>query len=257
MLTLKGIQELREHIPDLRSPARSAGIAILPISIFSLTTVFFVAVKRYIPDWSLDGQVILITIGFLLLRMFFTNKKAYLFRYGDLAYRNAFLRFVLPGLAFVFAAVAHIAYMPGPALPTLWWTALLPFAGWYFVMLGTVLWLRAIFTFGLDNLTMLYVYFPQKGSQVDSSIYSVLRHPVYAGGLRLSIGLAFLNGNVFAIFFGLLLMPMGLTAWVRLVEEQELIERFGTDYLVYRKATPAFWPRLRDLGKFFTFLLKG
>jgi protein-S-isoprenylcysteine O-methyltransferase Ste14 len=73
----------------------------------------------------------------------------------------------------------------------------------------------------------------------------------------LSIGLAFLNGNAFAIFFGVLLMPLSLTAWGRLVEEQELIERFGAGYLEYRKATPAFWPRLSKLGDFFSFLLKG
>jgi len=117
--------------------------------------------------------------------------------------------------------------------------------------------MRSIVTFGADNLAMLYVYFPQEGHRVDNSIYEVLRHPIYAGVLRLGVGLALLNGNVFAIFFGLLLMPFGLTAWVRLVEEQELLERFGTGYANYRKATPAFWPRLRYLGEFFRFLLKG
>ena len=92
---------------------------------------------------------------------------------------------------------------------------------------------------------------------MSNSIYAVVRHPVYGGGLRLGIGLALLNGNAFALFFGLLLLPLGLTAWVRLVEERELIERFGSGYAEYRKATPAFWPRPRDLGKFFHFVLKG
>jgi hypothetical protein len=158
MFTLKGMQELREHVPDLRSPTQSVWIAVLAIGVFSLTTIFFVAVKRYIPDWSLDGQVILITIGFLLLRMFYTNKKDYVFRYGELAYRNAFIRFALPGLAFIFAAVAHITYIPGPTLPHLWWVSFLPFAGWYFVLVGAALWIRSGMTFGLDNLTMLSVY---------------------------------------------------------------------------------------------------
>jgi len=44
---------------------------------------------------------------------------------------------------------------------------------------------------------------------------------------------------------------------VRLVEEKELIERFGQSYLDYRKRIPAFWPRPRDLGGFFKFLLSG
>ena len=257
LLKFKGVQELRAHIPDLHSPARTTWIGILAIGTFGLTTIFFIFVKQYIPEWSLDGQVIIITLGFLLLRMFFTHKNAYMLRYGKLAYRNAFLRFVLPGLALVFASVAHIGYMPGPTLPRLWWTSLFPIAGWYFVLLGATLWIRSILAFGFDYLTMLYVYYPEKSHRVDNNIYAVIRHPVYAGVLRLSIGLALLNGNAFSLFFGLLLLPFGLTAWIRLVEERELIERFGSGYAEYRKTTPAFWPRLRDLGKFFSFILKG
>jgi len=89
------------------------------------------------------------------------------------------------------------------------------------------------------------------------NIYAVIRHPVYAGVLRLGMGLALLNGNAFSLFFGLLLSPLALTSWVRLVEERELIERFGSGYIEYRKETPAFWPRPRDLKKFFRFVLKG
>jgi len=256
-LDIKGLNELRECVPELRSPAGGAWIGTLATGLFSLVVIFFAFVKRSIPEWSLDGQVIILTIGFLLLRMFFSNKKSFIVRYGALAYRNAFFRFVLPGLALIFAAVAHIGFMPGPSLPNLWWTALFPYLGWYFVLVGTLLWLRAVLVFEVDNLTMLYVYFPEKSHRVNSSIYSVLRHPIYGGVLRLSIGLAFLNGNAFALFCGILLMPFGLTVWVRLVEEPELIERFGPGYAKYRKKTPAFWPRLRNLGRFYHFLLKG
>jgi len=255
-LNIKGLQKLRSHVPDLQSPVGIAKIGIPFGAILGLTTVFFVYVRRGLPDWSLDGQVIIVTIGFLLMRMFFTNKKTFIFRYGDLAYRNAFIRFALPGLALIFAAVAHIGYMPGPIPPKFEWTFLIPIAGWYFLLIGPLLWIRSIITFGVDNLAMLYVYYPKDGHRVSSDIYSVLRHPVYAGVLRLAIGLALLNSNVFAIFFGVLLMPFGLTAWVRLVEEKELLERFGSGYNDYRKATPAFWPHPNSLGKFFHFLLK-
>lgn len=256
-MKLNGLQELREHVPDLRSPARTAWVGILAVGIFSLTTIFFIYVNRIIPLWAPDGQIIVFTIGFLLVRMFFTNKENYIVRYGELAYRNAFGRFALPGLALIFAPIAYIGYIPGPGIPISWWAIVTPVLGWYFALVGVTLWLRAVFTFGLDNLAMLYVYFPGKGRRVDNSIYGVLRHPVYAGALRLGLGLAFLNGNIFAIIFGLLILPFGLTAWVRLVEEKELLERFGTDYAEYRKSTPAFWPRPRDLGKFFRFLLGG
>jgi len=39
------------------------------------------------------------------------------------------------------------------------------------------------------------------------------------------------------------------------VEEKELIQRFGPSYLDYRKHVPAFWPRLRDFGKFLGFFV--
>ena len=100
------------------------------------------------------------------------------------------------------------------------------------------------------------IYHPEEGQIIESNIYGILRHPVYAGALRVCIGLALLNGNANSIAFTIF-VPLGLTGWIRLVEEKELIERFGQSYLDYRKRIPAFWPRLRDMGKFFTFLFTG
>jgi protein-S-isoprenylcysteine O-methyltransferase Ste14 len=44
---------------------------------------------------------------------------------------------------------------------------------------------------------------------------------------------------------------------VRLVEEKELVKRFGPAYSEYRQRVPAFWPRLGDLKGFFEFLISG
>jgi protein-S-isoprenylcysteine O-methyltransferase Ste14 len=183
-------------------------------------------------------------------------KKVYQQKYGELAYRNAFVRFVLPGLATIFADIAHAGYMDGPLIPRGGWVSVFYGLGWLMLAVGAALWMRAVFTFGADNLALLYVYYPQEGRIVNSSIYKILRHPVYAGVLRVGIGLALLNGNAFSITFALL-MPLGLTGWIRLVEERELIERFGQGYLDYRKSTPAFWPKARDLGRFFIYIFKG
>jgi protein-S-isoprenylcysteine O-methyltransferase Ste14 len=91
---------------------------------------------------------------------------------------------------------------------------------------------------------------------VDSAIYGVIRHPIYAGALRVIIGLALLNGNANALAF-IPFILLGMFAWLRLVEEKELIERFGVSYADHRKRVPAFWPRPRDLGKFFRFIATG
>jgi protein-S-isoprenylcysteine O-methyltransferase Ste14 len=162
----------------------------------------------------------------------------------------------MPGLALILSAIAHAGYMNGPFVPQGWWTIVFLAAGWFMLCIGALLWIRSVFAFGADNLALLYVYHPEEGKVIDSNMYSILRHPIYAGVLRLGVGLALLNGNANAIAFAILL-PLGLTGWIHLVEEKELIERFGQSYLDYRKHTPAFWPRLRDLGAFFKLLITG
>ena len=254
-MNFKGMDTLSKHVPELNSVGGRVRIALYAIFLFSLVTVYFIITDQ-IPTWSIDSQIIIFALGFLVLSLFFSRKQIYKEKYGELAYRNAFAHYAMPGLALVFAAIAHAGYMNGPFIPPGWWTIIFLVLGWFMFCIGAILWIRGILTFGADNIAMLYVYHPAEGKIIESSIYSILRHPVYAGALRVGIGLALLNGNANAIAFAIL-MPLGPASWIRLVEEKELIERFGQSYLDYRKRIPAFWPRLRDLGIFFKFLIMG
>jgi protein-S-isoprenylcysteine O-methyltransferase Ste14 len=156
----------------------------------------------------------------------------------------------------VAASLAHLAYMVGPVIPDIWWKPILVYAGWFLIIINVALWLRSVLTFGVDNIALVYVYFPQEGRFVNSSIYSILRHPVYSAILHISIGLALISANWYSLLVAILL-PLGFAGWVRLIEEKELIERFGQSYLDYRKSTPAFWVKPRDWVKFFRFLISG
>ena len=254
-MKFKGMDTLSKHVPELNSTGGKVRIALYVIFLFTLVTAYFIITDN-IPTWSIDSQIIIIALGFIVLSLFFSRKQAYKVKYKELAYRNAFVHFILPGLALIFAAIAHAGYMNGPLIPQSWWTILFFVLGWFLFCIGAILWIRSIFVFGADNLAWLYVYYPEESKIVDSSIYNILRHPVYAGLLRVGIGLALLNGNANAIAFAILL-PLGFAGWVRLVEEKELIERFGQPYLDYRKRTPAFWLRPSDLGKFLTFIFTG
>ncbi len=254
-MQFKGMDILSKYVPELNSVNGRVRIALYAIFLFALVTAYFIITDN-IPTWSIDSQIIIVALGFLVLSLFFSRKQTYKEKYKELAYRNAFAHYAMPGLALVFAAIAHAAYMNGPFIPPGWWTIVFFMLGWFMLCIGAILWIRSIFTFGADNIAMLYVYHPEEGKIIDSSIYSILRHPVYAGALRVGIGLALLNGNANAIAFAILL-PLGFISWIRLVEEKELIERFGQSYLDYRKLTPAFWPRWRDLGRFYTFLFTG
>lgn len=254
-MKFKGMNILTKHVPELNSLSGRVRIALYALGFFGLVTAYFIITDN-IPTWSIDSQIIIIALGFLVFSLFFSRKQVYKEKYKELAYRNAFAHYVIPGLALILSAIAHAGYMNGPFVPPGWWTIVFLVIGWFMLCIGAILWVRSIFEFGLDNLALLYVYYPKEGSLTKSSIYSILRHPIYAGVLRVGIGLALLNGNANAIAFAIIL-PLGFTSWIRLVEEKELIERFGQSYIDYRKDVPAFWPQLRDLGNFYKFLFTG
>ncbi len=255
-MEFKGMDKLRAHLPELNQPAGQRWIGLKFLFFFTITTIYFIITDRAIEGWSIDSQILVLMIGFLVISQFFSKKKAYQSRYKGLAYSKAAIRFVLPGLGIILAAVAHAAYMNGPRIPEGWWSAVFTWLGWLMLLVGFPLWLRAVFTFGADNLALLYVYYPGEGHLVNSSIYSILRHPLYAAVLRLGIGLALLNQNAFSLTFALF-MPLGMTGWIRLVEERDLIERFGQAYIDYRKKVPAFWPKPNQLAAFFKFIIAG
>jgi protein-S-isoprenylcysteine O-methyltransferase Ste14 len=253
---LKGFDKLQAHVPGLRTPFRIALTLVPPALLFYLVLTFFVIEDMTWQFWLVDGEVVVGAIGFLILRLFFRLKPDLIAKYGSKAYSLAFTRIVLPALAIIFAIVARIGYIPGPPIPHLWWHPILPALGWTLIAIGAALWVRAVLTFGVDNLTMLYVYFPLESQITDHAIYGVIRHPIYGAAQRIGFGLALLNGNWFALTLSLI-FALGLWVWVRLVEEKELIERFGESYSEYRKQTPAFWPRLQHIPAFFRFLLTG
>jgi protein-S-isoprenylcysteine O-methyltransferase Ste14 len=250
-----GVDLLRRHAPEL---ARPGGLLrpLLAIGIvFLLTSLFFAAADRGFVEWMPDGEIVVMALGFLILSRFFSQKAAYRQQYGELAFQNAFTRFNIPGLGIIMASIVHLAYIAGPDIPDLWWKSWLGVLGWILLLIGMRLWLGSVEAFGLDNLSMLYVYYPEESRTVKSGIYSLIRHPVYAATMDIGFGLALIHGNWYALLVALIL-PIFFAGWIRLVEEKELIER-TPDYADYRKRVPAFWPRLIELPRFFRFLIKG
>ena len=79
---------------------------------------------------------------------------------------------------------------------------------------------------------------------VVGGVYRYVRNPMYVAVLAAIIGQALLLGRL-----GLLLYAgaawLVVAAFVRWYEEPTLTRRFGADYEAYRRAVPAWWPRLR------------
>ncbi len=254
-MRLKGMELLSKYVPELNSTSGKVKITAYAVLLLALVTVYFI-VTDHIPTWSIDSEIIIVALSFLVMRLFFSRKQVYQEKYKELAYRKAFAHYGLPAHALILGAVAHAGYMNGPVIPTGWWTVIFFILGWFLFCIGALLWIRSAFDCGAENLAFLHVYHPEKEKITKFGIYGMLRHPIYAGILRVSIGLALLNGNGNSVVF-IVFIPLGFISWIRLVEEKELIERLGKSYLEYRKNTPAFWPKLNQLGTFYKFLLLG
>jgi protein-S-isoprenylcysteine O-methyltransferase Ste14 len=78
---------------------------------------------------------------------------------------------------------------------------------------------------------------------VIGGVYRYVRNPMYVAVVAAIVGQALLLGQL-----GLLLYAAGawlvVAAFVRWYEEPTLTRRFGADYETYRRAVPAWWPRL-------------
>lgn len=128
--------------------------------------------------------------------------------------------------------------------------------GGYFILSALLLHRKSIKIFGMDNLFMYYVYFPEKSKKTESVIHSLLRHPIYSAMARISVGLGVLMGTPDSIMLGIVL-PIVQFFWLKYFEEKELIERFGESYNDYIKNTNAIWNKPQNIIKYWKFLLIG
>ena len=82
----------------------------------------------------------------------------------------------------------------------------------------------------------------EKGILIINGPFLLVRHPLYLGQLFLIIGLLLLT---FELSLFLLLAIVIIFVWpVTILEEKELIERFGQAYIDYQKRVPRILPGL-------------
>ena len=74
--------------------------------------------------------------------------------------------------------------------------------------------------------------------------YRYVRNPMYVAVLAVIIGQALLLGQPILLAYAVVLWLI-VASFVRFYEEPTLSRRFGADYEAYRRAVPAWWPRLR------------
>jgi protein-S-isoprenylcysteine O-methyltransferase Ste14 len=114
---------------------------------------------------------------------------------------------------------------------------------------------KTLKAFGIDYMGLVYIYYPEDSTLQNHEIYSILRHPTYHSLMLLSIGGIFLRTSIYSIIY-LIIFLIGFNIHTKFIEEKELIERFGEEYKKYKEKVPAFFVRVRDLKKYFSFVFK-
>jgi protein-S-isoprenylcysteine O-methyltransferase Ste14 len=79
---------------------------------------------------------------------------------------------------------------------------------------------------------------------VVGGLYRYVRNPMYVAALAIIVGQALALGQLGLLIYAVALWLITAT-FVRFYEEPTLTHRFGADYEAYRRAVPAWWPRLR------------
>ena len=78
-----------------------------------------------------------------------------------------------------------------------------------------------------------------------SGFYRYVRNPIYVGFMAVLIGQALLFGSFGLVEYTVVTWCIGAAA-ARFYEEPILARKFGAEYQAYRRAVPAWVPRLRQ-----------
>lgn len=286
-MKIKGVEKFREKIPMLSGNK----IFLLPLYWFSVL-LCNIALLRWFDSlpgklgsagisWAvlsflpLAGELLVAMVGLILVYQMWFWRKHLKAIYGPRSYQRIFL--IGFGGAICLVSLIFNQFLGALAFPApvglcsplkflivtpevsggsygllIFWTRTL--LAVLFSGLGLMTWLRAVKTFGVDYVTVVYLYFPEESQFQDHKIYSVLRHPIYAAGILLGLGGTLASATLYSVIcFGILLSAFAIH--VHFVEEKELVERFGPSYQEYIKKVPAFFVKPGKAGIYLRFLL--
>ena len=115
--------------------------------------------------------------------------------------------------------------------------------GWVLVAAGAGVLLHAFARFVLEGIGTPAPVAPTE-KLVVGGLYGYVRNPMYLAVATTIVGQALLLGRPILLAYALGFMAV-VASFVKLYEEPVLSERFGSEYEEYRRAVPAWRPRLR------------
>jgi protein-S-isoprenylcysteine O-methyltransferase Ste14 len=285
-MKVKGLEKFREKLPWY-SGKRVFLLIIIPVFTACCSLIFqftmdssprlfrdfhiFQFLALYTP---IIGSGIILTLGFILVYTFWRRKENLIKKDKIKAYQKAF-PIALTGIALVISFVIHSIFPHDLFIPDidssdLRWYFSIPLNEIFFnthqlffftrmivafliMIQGFWVIFKSLFVFGIDNMGLVYVYYPEESKIVDHEIYSVLRHPTYHGLILVLMGSFFLRFTLYSIIFFFIFF-IGINFHLKFVEEKELIKRFGRDYREYKNNVPALFFKLKDIKKYYSFL---
>jgi protein-S-isoprenylcysteine O-methyltransferase Ste14 len=283
---MKGIEKFKERLPDYQGK-RIIKFIIIVIIVFissiafqlimdSLPRIFRESnvLKILEPFTPIFGSLIVLTIGFSLVYSFWRMRNKYLEKIRTLAYQKAF-KFVVTGIPMVISIVIHNFFSTDLIMPyqdnqSISWFLAIPISDIFFSFsvlflsirivlflvffgLGVVVVRKALKIFGIDYMGLVYVYYPEDSTLQNHEIYSILRHPTYHSLMLFNIGSVFFRFSVYSFIYFIIFI-IGINIHIKIVEERELIQRFGERYIKYKQSVPALFVRMKDLRKYLSII---
>lgn len=288
-MPIKGFDRFRQKLPALPG-TKIVVLPILAVCVTAAALTICIALDTLpstlasygvstilLSFFPLFGVLLVASAGFFLVWQMWLRRDYLSSRYGPLSYQHAF-PFGLAGVASIFVVVVN-QYLPYYSFAPAFWAAsplqfiatpletYLGTAGPAVFFLkytlaailtitGLLMIARAIQVFGVDYMAVVYLYFPEESKIQRSEIYSVLRHPTYAGVLTIGLGGTLITFTLLS-FVAFLIFLTGFYIHIHFVEERELIQRFGDSYRDYRRRVPAFLVAPSRIGTLLGFLFKG
>ena len=122
-----------------------------------------------------------------------------------------------------------------------WWPPLRVLGG-LMICAGLLVLLEAFIRFALEGIGTPAPVAPTERLVVGGA-YRYVRNPMYLAVAALIVGQALLLGRS-TLFVYAAVVGVAVAAFVHGYEEPALAHRFGAQYEDYRRAVPAWWPRL-------------
>ena len=163
------------------------------------------------------------------------------------AYRHAFWCDIVPGVSL------GVALMTRPLVHAIATSVVLRIFGSAALALsvlligcGSTLLLFGFRAIGLACVGFLYEYLPGPSAIKQNGVYTYLRHPLFFGGVLVSLGSALLIVEPVSPALGIinfLALPI-----YRYLEDRRCLQIFGSSLIDYHREVPAFLPKLQAIG---------